>query len=43
MLQRGATFGRYTVLEMLGRGGMGEVYAAYDSNLDRKAALPDGN
>jgi tetratricopeptide (TPR) repeat protein len=39
MLQRGATFGRYTVLEMLGRGGMGEVYAVYDSKLDRKAAL----
>jgi serine/threonine protein kinase len=39
MLQRGATFERYTVLEMLGRGGMGEVYAVYDSKLDRKAAL----
>jgi tetratricopeptide (TPR) repeat protein len=39
MLQRGATFDRYTVLEMLGRGGMGEVYAVYDSKLDRKAAL----
>jgi tetratricopeptide (TPR) repeat protein len=39
MLQRGATFDRYTVLEMLGRGGMGEVYSVYDSKLDRKAAL----
>jgi tetratricopeptide (TPR) repeat protein/predicted Ser/Thr protein kinase len=39
MLQPGATFDRYTVLEMLGRGGMGEVYAVYDSKLDRKAAL----
>jgi tRNA A-37 threonylcarbamoyl transferase component Bud32/tetratricopeptide (TPR) repeat protein len=39
MLQRGATFERYTVLEMLGRGGMGEVYAVYDSKLDRKVAL----
>jgi tetratricopeptide (TPR) repeat protein len=39
LLQRGATFERYTVLEMLGRGGMGEVYAVYDSKLDRKAAL----
>jgi tetratricopeptide (TPR) repeat protein len=39
LLQRAATFERYTVLEMLGRGGMGEVYAVYDSKLDRKAAL----
>ncbi|WP_257454241.1 serine/threonine-protein kinase [Archangium lipolyticum] len=31
--------GRYTVLSSLGRGGMGEVVAAYDSRLDRRVAL----
>jgi serine/threonine-protein kinase len=31
--------GRYTVLNPLGRGGMGEVVAAYDSRLDRRVAL----
>jgi tetratricopeptide (TPR) repeat protein/predicted Ser/Thr protein kinase len=38
-LPRGTTIGRYTVLELVGRGGMGEVYAAYDPQLDRKIAL----
>ncbi|HTA17728.1 MAG TPA: serine/threonine-protein kinase [Polyangia bacterium] len=38
-LPRGAAVGRYTVLGLVGRGGMGEVYAAYDPELDRKVAL----
>ena len=31
--------GRYRVLEPIGRGGMGMVYAAYDDKLDRKIAI----
>src|SRR6476659_5951064 len=38
-LPRGATIGRYIVLGLVGRGGMGEVYAAYDPELDRKVAV----
>jgi tetratricopeptide (TPR) repeat protein/predicted Ser/Thr protein kinase len=38
-LDRGAVVGRYTVLAAVGRGGMGQVYAAYDPDLDRKVAL----
>lgn len=32
-------FGRYLVIERLGRGGMGEVAVAYDPDLDRRIAL----
>ncbi|MBS2028666.1 MAG: serine/threonine protein kinase [Deltaproteobacteria bacterium] len=39
VLDRGASIGRYIVLDVLGKGAMGVVYAAYDPELDRKVAI----
>ena len=39
VVRRGGTIGRYVVVDRLGAGGMGVVYAAYDPDLDRKVAL----
>jgi tetratricopeptide (TPR) repeat protein len=38
-LAPGARVGRYQILGAIGRGGMGEVYAAYHPDLDRRIAL----
>src|SRR6516225_712004 len=35
----GARFGRYEVIAPIGRGGMGEVWAARDTELDRAVAI----
>ena len=37
--QPGGFVGRYRLLRLVGRGGIGEVYAAHDPELDRKVAI----
>jgi tetratricopeptide (TPR) repeat protein len=38
-LAPGTTFGRYQLRALIGTGGMGQVYEAYDGELDRAIAL----
>jgi tetratricopeptide (TPR) repeat protein len=39
LLGRGSAVGRYLILDLIGRGGTSDVYAAYDPDLARRLAL----
>src|SRR6266571_1784579 len=39
MLEAGTRLGRYEIRSKIGAGGMGEVYLAEDTRLDRRVAL----
>ncbi len=38
-LEKGTTISHYTIISAIGKGGMGEVYKAHDSRLDREVAI----
>ena len=38
-VSRGATIGRYVVVGYVGHGAMGDVYSAFDPDLNRKLAI----
>jgi eukaryotic-like serine/threonine-protein kinase len=38
-LSAGTTFSHYRIVSKIGAGGMGEVYLAEETRLDRKAAI----
>ncbi len=38
-LPAGTLVGRYVILHLIGSGGMGQVYSAYDPELDRRVAI----
>jgi len=41
-LQPGHKLAHYEILEPIGKGGMGEVYRARDTKLDRDVAISKG-